>query len=153
MADRTTQFYVAARGFWLPCDQSSFIHHERHRQLRTPLDLKTFDRSQERETLDDQVLHRLVMVLPDWGYTYAIPVKHVSVPYGNDPDAAVIVHEQFSGTGAHDFAPGVTALRVPAHVRFHGLALLVNSSGFYLWLLRYQVTGGTHEDGAERVQE
>ena len=144
MPDTSATSYIAARGFWLPCDQAGFIHHERHKHLRASLDLRAFIKSNEPDTLDDQVFHRLAMVLPHWGYSQAIPVKHVSVPFGDDPDAAVFVHDHFTGEAATDYVPGVAPIAVPAHVRFDGLALLVNSSGFYLWLLRYRVAEGNH---------
>lgn len=134
--------HFEACGFWLPCDQANFIHHDGHKALRTSVDLTTFDREPEPDDLQDQVLHRLVMVLPDWEYTYMVPVKHVSNPYGDDPDAAVFVNRNFQ-----EFRPGGPLSKeephpIPEGVQWQGLALLVNSSGFYLWLLRYTMQQG-----------
>src|SRR5690242_5249888 len=99
--------YFAARGFWLPCDQTNFFRHDKDKPFREPIkiadDPTLITESVADNLLEDHVLHRLALVLSQkhYGYTHMIPAYHASVPFGEDPDAAVFVHRKF---GAPDIS-------------------------------------------------
>lgn len=122
--DRTP--HVCALGFWLPCDQASFFHHEKDRELtqRTVLD-RSFP---EQNLLDVSIVRRLITVLPYKNYTHCFPVYHTSFARTSDPDAEVFVQEQFGEQWKGSLARDIEG---------HGLALIVAASGFYLWLALY----------------
>lgn len=122
--DRTP--HVCALGFWLPCDQASFFHHERDQELtqRTVLD-RSFP---ERNLLDVSIVRRLITVLPYMDYTHCFPVYHTSFARTSDPDAEVFIQEHFGEKWKGSLAGDIEG---------HGLALIVAASGFYLWLALY----------------
>lgn len=135
------RYDIATCGFWLPCDQTAFFYHERDRDYRTPHALESIAQNSPENRLGDSIYHRLVVVLGNKGYTLAVPVQHLSRPYGKDPDAGVFLHPNFT---EQDFSSKVQkdqpiAVTLPEGVHIHGLALLVNSSGFYLLLARYSM--------------
>ena len=152
-------YHFAARGFWLPCDQTSFFGHDKDKRFREPLQIADDPilnkEALAKNLLEDHVLHRLALVLSrkEYGYTDLIPAYHASVPFGEDPDAAVFVHRKFS-------APDISFKREDdAYDMCHldanlltveGIALLVNSSGFYLWIMRYSLD--THLSAEKRKE-
>jgi hypothetical protein len=179
--------HFAARGFWLPGDQTSFFQHEKDSKFREPvhiandpeLNKEALARKNEaiadenqrvpdekkkkpaviKNTLEDHVLHRLALVLSqrEYGYTHMIPAYHSSNPFGEDPDAAVFVHRTFSAPDLEfEDENGDTIthpLDAQKRVTSHGIALLVNSSGFYLWIMQYRGNGEISEQEMQRLAE
>jgi hypothetical protein len=150
-----SEFAFASVGLWVPCDQAAFISHDGDKHLRTPYELRdvgqigvsagqdsssAYDPALEDDPairLDATVLRRLAVVLYKKGYTYVFPVFHLARNHGEDPDAAIFVHPTFSNTSYEPPTERAEKYALPPGVTLHGLALLVNSSGYYLWLTQY----------------
>ncbi len=123
--------HVCALGFWLPCDQASFFQHGKDEGLERRVIL---DRTYPSENLlDVSVVRRLITVLPYWDYTHFFPAYHTSYARTSDPDAAVFIHEHFGEQWMDTLADDING---------HGLALIVTSGGFYLWLALYSIPAG-----------
>ena len=84
------QMYFAARGFWLPCDQTNFFGHDKDRRFKNPVkfadDEQLKKEALKNNQLEDHVLHRLALVLSQkrYGYTHMVPAYHSSTPFGED---------------------------------------------------------------------
>lgn len=151
---RFTFTHFAARGFWLPGDQAHFFQAGRNSPFRQVIKLSDVEKAVEasempnaktkkENILDDRIFHRLAVVLAGerFGFTHAIPVYHSERPFGDDPDAAVFVRmappqPRIEWKNKRD--KSFTA-SLPDSVDMPGLALLVNSSGFYLLLAGYHI--------------
>lgn len=151
--------HFAARGFWLPGDQAHFFQAGRNSPFRQVIKLSDVETSLAANTkeniLDDRIFHRLAVVLAGerFGFTHAIPVYHSERPFGDDPDAAVFVrmsppqsHIDWENRRSKSFPASL-----PASVDMPGLALLVNSSGFYLLLAGYRIN--LPADGEKALDE
>ncbi len=156
------QMYFAAQGFWLPCDQTNFFEHDKDKRFKNPVkfadDEEFKNEVLKKNQLEDHVLHRLALVLSQeqYGYTHMVPAYHASNPFGEDPDAAVFVHRKFNAPPLpfNDENDKPITAQLATGVTADGIALLVNSSGFYLWVMRYHHdTTITRDDARKSVEE
>lgn len=137
MAAAPEQWHYTSAGFWLPCYQSSFFAHTDRGSdrdvLRPYYDFTSgpFEafRGRENLLLETSIYRRLLMVLPEKGYTAAYPL-YSSKRQGHardsaDPNAVLYV------STAIDRLPGLSGCPLTA------VTLLVQNDGHFIWTVAH----------------
>ncbi|MBA3824514.1 MAG: hypothetical protein H0X24_11555 [Ktedonobacterales bacterium] len=143
---------ITSMGFWLPCSESVFFHHDEDSDIldtKVLADHRLKQLGEEHNNLQASVFHRLMAVLYHKHYTHVYPLPDpvgvVAKKDKADPKAIIFAA---APEGNGPLNAGQTPLHwrdkdgAPATLTVRGVALLVNDSGYYLWMVVYESAYG-----------
>ena len=139
---------VVAMGFWIPCLQSDFFHHKEDIDILATIPHNHHLFSPSENHLESSIFRRLMAVLYHKHYDYVYPIPFHRTERKKellDPHTLIFATSVIKPIQDEDGAqlPTTTKLQ-PLYWNFtnmpkiHGLSLIVNSYGFYIWLVAYE---------------
>ncbi len=153
---------VTSMGFWLPCNESFFFHHDEDSDIldrKIRVDHRLMPLGEEHNNLQASVFHRLMAVLYHKHYTHVYPLPDpvgvIAKKDKADPKAIIFAADP-RGNGPPD--ANQTPLHwlnkggTPATLTLRGITLIVNDSGYYLWVVVYESAYAT-DDAEEAINE
>src|SRR5262249_8516798 len=136
---------ITSMGFWLPCNESVFFHHDEDSNIldeRIGADHRLTPLGEEHQNLQASVFHRLMAVLYHKHYThvYALPDPVGIIAKKDKADPKILIfaadpNEQSVVDTKQDAFHWCAKDDEPAVLPCDGVALIVNDSGFYLWMV------------------